>query len=161
MYQNEDEKAEAQIAMGLAFEAHHPSLRAFGAMLAYYQGEIEKATLVMEDLLEKSPDLYSYRLFLAFCYLSRGERERALDLIDERVIKSARVDQDIAYWLASVYALAGESDEAIKWLECAISMGNENYPWLASDANWDTMRDDPRYQEILRDLKLKWEKLME
>ncbi|HYP29794.1 MAG TPA: protein kinase [Blastocatellia bacterium] len=161
MYQKEYGKAEAEIAMGLAFEANHPSLRAFGAMVAYYQGEIEKATLVIEDLLEKSPDLYSYRLFLAFCYLSRGERERAMDLIDDRVITNARVDQDIAYWLASVYALAGEKDEAIQWLERAISMGNENYPWLASDANWDGMRDDPRYREILRDLKARWEKLSE
>ncbi|HVF89603.1 MAG TPA: protein kinase [Blastocatellia bacterium] len=161
MYQKEYEKAEAQIAMGLAFEPHHPSLRAFGAMLAYYQGEIEKATLVMEGLLEKSPDLYSYRLFLGFCYLSRGERERALDLIDERVIASARVDQDIAYWLASVYALSGGADEAIEWLKRAVSMGNENYPWFASDANWDAMRDDPRYQEIMSDLKSRWEKLSE
>ena len=161
MYQKEYEKAEAEIAMGLAFEANHPSLRAFGAMIAYYQGEIEKATLVMEELLEKSPDLYSYRLFLAFCYLSRGERERAMGLIDDRVIASARVDQDIAYWLASVYALADEKDEAIGWLERAISMGNENYPWLASDANWDAVRDDPRYGEIMRDLKSRWEKISE
>lgn len=161
MYQREFEKAEAQIAAGSAFEANHPSLRAFGAMLDYYQGEIEKATLIMEDVLARRPDLHSYNLFLAYCYLARGERERALDLIDERVLSSARADQDIAYWLASVYALDNQADEAIEWLERAVSMGNENYPWISTDPNWGSMRDDPRYRQIVETLRGRWEKLME
>ncbi len=161
MYQREFQKAEAQIAAGSAFEANHPSLRAFGAMLDYFQGEIEKATMIMEDVLARRPDLHSYNLFLAYCYLARGERERALGLIDERVLASARADQDIAYWLASVYALDNQADEAIEWLERAVSMGNENYPWISTDPNWDALREDPRYQQIVETLRVRWEKLME
>jgi hypothetical protein len=40
-------------------------------------------------------------------------------------------------------------------------MGNENYPWVAGNPNWETMRDDPRFKEILDDLKERWEKLSE
>jgi serine/threonine protein kinase/tetratricopeptide (TPR) repeat protein len=161
VYQHEYEKARAEIEKGLAFEANHPSLRVFGAMIDYYQGEIEKTTMVLEDVLAKSPSLHSYKLFLAFCYLSRGERERAFGLIDDDVIASAGADQDIAYWLASVYALDNRADEALEWLGRAIAMGNENYPFFAADPNWSLLREEPRYVAMMEDLKGRWERLSE
>ena len=161
IYQREYEKAEAEIAKGLAFEPHHPSLRGYSALIDYYRGEIEKATMVMEDVLAKNPDLQLHKTILAFCYLARGERERAFSLISEQVIASCRADQDGAYRLASIYALDGKADEAIAWLDRAISMGNENYPWFSTDPNWEAMRDDPRYKNIMESLKGRWEKLTE
>ncbi|HEY3135906.1 MAG TPA: protein kinase [Blastocatellia bacterium] len=161
IYQRDYDKAQAELAMGLAFEPHHPLLLTYTAVVDYYRGQIEKATMELEDILAKHPELLSQRLFLAYCYLARGEDEKALGLIDDRVIEIARADQDVAYRLASVYALAHKSDEAIEWLELSISMGNENYPWVAGNPNWETMRDDPRFKEILDDLKERWEKLSE
>jgi hypothetical protein len=112
----------------------------------------------MEDVLSKHPELYSYRIFLAYCYHARGERQRALDLIDSRVIATARVDQDIAYWLASLYAMDDQPREALEWLEQAISMGNENYPWLSIDPSWEKMRSDPAYNRLMENLRMKWER---
>jgi hypothetical protein len=82
-------------------------------------------------------------------------------LIDDRVLEIARADQDVAYRLSTVYALANRADEAIAWLERSISMGNENYPWVAGNPNWEGLRDEPRFKEILEDLKSRWEKLSE
>ena len=115
----------------------------------------------MKRSLAKHPGLHTFRNFLAYCYLARGERERAFDLIDDHVIETCRADQDGAYWLASVYALAEMPDDAIRWLEQAISIGNENYPWFSTDPNWDAMREEPRYKAILENLKTKWEQLVE
>ena len=39
--------------------------------------------MVMEDILAKNPELHSQKIFLAYCYLARGERDRAFDLIDD------------------------------------------------------------------------------
>jgi eukaryotic-like serine/threonine-protein kinase len=161
IYQLDWDKAAAELAMGLAFEPHHPMLRSYVAVVDYYRGQIEKATMELEDILAKHPELHSQKLFLAYCYFARGENERALALVDDRVIEIARADQDIAYRLATVYALAGKVDEAIEWLERSISMGNENYPWVAGNPNWEPMRDEPRFKEILEDLKERWEKLSE
>jgi serine/threonine-protein kinase len=161
VYQGDYDKASAELAKGLAFEPHHPLLLAYTAVVDYYRGQIEKATMELEDILAKNPDLHSQKLFLAFCYLARGDRERAFDLIDNRVIEIARADQDVAYRLATAYALANRNNEAIDWLERSISMGNENYPWVAGNPNWEGMRDDPRFKEILEELKSKWEKLSE
>jgi eukaryotic-like serine/threonine-protein kinase len=127
----------------------------------YYKGEIEKATLVLEDILEKNPDLHSQKIFLAYCYLARGECERALGLIDDRVIANAHADQDIAYRLATIYALDQQTDKALEWLERSISMGNENYPWIATSPNWEALRDDARFKAILDSLRERWEKITE
>ncbi|HVG17826.1 MAG TPA: protein kinase [Blastocatellia bacterium] len=159
IYQRDYARAEAEIAKGLAFESHHPMLRAYGAVIDYYKGEIEKATLVLEDVLEKNPDLHSQKIFLAYCYLARGERDRALGLIDEQVIATARADQDIAYRLATIYALDQQSDKALDWLELAISMGNVNYPWMSTSPNWDALRDDARFKAIMDSLRERWERI--
>jgi len=161
IYQRDYDKAEAELAKGLAFEPNHPLLRTYVAVVDYYRGQIEKATMVMEDILAKNPDLHSQKIFLAYCYLARGEHVRAFELIDDRVLEIARADQDVAYRLATAYALAGMNHEALEWLECSISMGNENYPWISGSPNWEGLRDNQRFKDILEDLKVRWEKLSE
>ncbi len=159
IYQQDYEKAEAEIAMGLMFEPNHPGLRSRSGVLDYYRGEIEKATMVLEDVVQKNPDIHAHNVLLAYCYLSRGERERAFGLIGKRVIASALADQDIAYWLASLYALDAMTDEAIEWIKRAISMGNENYPWFMANPNWGPLREEPRFIEVMEELRVKWEAL--
>ena len=159
MYQLDLEKAKAEIAKGQAYEPHHPALGLYGAQIDFYLGEVDKARAAIEDILNTNTVLHWPKLFLGFCYLAQGERQRALDLMDKDVIAIAEADQDAAYWLASVYALDRNADKAIEWLKYAVSIGNENYPWFKVDPNWENMRDDPRYQAIMENLKARWEKL--
>jgi TolB-like protein/Tfp pilus assembly protein PilF len=158
IYQHNYEEAEAEIAKGLVFEPLHPNLQAYLAIIDYYRGKIEKATMMMEECLAKNPHFHGgIKLFLAYCYLARCDRERAFALIDNQVIETAYADQDIAYRLATVYALNNQPDEAIEWLERAISMGNENYPWFTMNPNWKGLIDNTRYKSLLENLKTKWE----
>ncbi len=158
-YMRDWTKAKNEIAMGLAFEPNHPNVKTYSAVMAYHEGDIEKAIRLLEEVLAKNPELYAHRLYLSHGYLARGEPERARELIDDKVIETARADQDVAYRLASFYALDGQTVNAIEWLEKAVSMGNENYPWFAVDPKWDAMRDNAQYQAILAFLKERWEKL--
>lgn len=159
IYQLDFVKAKAEIAKGLAFESHHPALHIFAAQINYYEGEIERAVTALEDILTKNPGLHWPKLFLAFCYMARGERARARDLLDVNVIAIAEADQDTAYWVASLYALDQNADKAREWLRYAISIGNENYPWFVKDPNWEAMRNDEGYKAIIENLKAKWESL--
>ena len=159
MYRGEYEQAEREIKTGLAFEPNHPLLRAYGAAVDYYEGNPERAAHTMEEVLAKTPSLYSYKTFLGFCYVAMNERDRALALIDDKLLATAGADQDTAYWLGSLYALAGRVDQSIEWLERAISMGNENYPWFLIDQNWKNTREDPRYKKVMEDLRARWERI--
>ncbi len=160
-YESDFEHARAEINKGLAFEPHHALLRIYGAMIDHLEGETEKATAELEKTLAENPNLYSFRLLLAMCYMARGERARAFELVDERVRAIAQADQDFAEWLGVLYALGGEIDQAIEWLSLAIRMGNENYPWFMADHNWDSVREDARFKAMMESLRERWEKLRE
>jgi len=41
----------------------------------------------------------------------------------------------------------------LRWLETAISLGNENYKWFESDPNWTDMHEDPRFVELMNRIK--------
>jgi len=55
----------------------------------------------------------------------------------------------MAYWVGSTYALLGDKDLAFKWLGKAIRLGNENKRHFEKDVNLDSLRDDPRWPELL------------
>ena len=65
------------------------------------------------------------------------------------VIRNAEVDADIAYSVASVYALEGMNDEAFDWLARAIALGNENQPCFEHDPNWSALKNTARFQELM------------
>ncbi|PYS26386.1 MAG: hypothetical protein DMF75_22210, partial [Acidobacteria bacterium] len=78
-----------------------------------------------------------------------GFNDEARAQLTDEVKKTADTDHDAAYWLASAYAMEGEREDALKWLRRAIELGNENKHWFERDKNWDSLRDDPEYQEII------------
>ncbi|HKZ00718.1 MAG TPA: hypothetical protein VJ180_00665, partial [Pyrinomonadaceae bacterium] len=69
--------------------------------------------------------------------------------LTDYVKRNGEVDPDIAYSIASVYALEGMRDEAFHWLGHAISLGNENRPCFENDPNWASLRDDPKFAELM------------
>ena len=56
--------------------------------------------------------------------------------------------------LAHIYAELGQKDEAFKWLEKAHENDESDMAWLKVSPEWDKIRDDPRFGEMLRKLKL-------
>ena len=61
----------------------------------------------------------------------------------------------VAPWrVAGLYALAGESDRAFQWLERAYDVRDPNMPHLAVVPHFDSLHDDPRFQDLLRRMNL-------
>ena len=52
--------------------------------------------------------------------------------------------------IARIYAFAGERDLALKRLERAYQDGDSTMVYLKVDRSFDILRDDPRFQSILR-----------
>jgi hypothetical protein len=66
------------------------------------------------------------------------------------VKRTASVDADIAYGVASVYALEGRLDDAADWLQRSVALGNENRFWFEHDPNLQALRDDGRFEELMK-----------
>ena len=153
MYQGRYEDALAELDRGAEVEPEHPLILTFRARVLYYRGEIDSATRILQQLLQKHPQMDGIRPILAICLSAQGEHTKANEQLTNKVRLAAEADYDISYWLASAYLLQGRQVEALRWLETAISLGNENYPWFESDQNWADMREDSRFKELIANIK--------
>jgi eukaryotic-like serine/threonine-protein kinase len=153
LYQRRLEDALLELDQGAAMEPDHPLIKTFRAVMLYYKGEKEAAVKLLEEVLQKHPRLDGIRPIYAMYLRSLGRYADARAQITEQVKDVASADHDSSYWLASFYALDGERELALEWLERAIALGNENKPWFESDANWEAFHDDPRFQQLMQKIE--------
>ena len=59
-----------------------------------------------------------------------------------------------AMQIAKLYAHAGEKDRALDWLEKAYQERESRLVYLGVVPGWDPLRDDPRFQDLLRRMNL-------
>jgi eukaryotic-like serine/threonine-protein kinase len=158
MYQGRYDEAMASLEQGMAIEPNHPILRAFQAQVMYFRGDPSAGSELLGDVLVNHPEMDGIRPLLAMCLSALGEHEAARAQLTERVKEVALVDHDVPYWLGSAYLMEGERDEAFKWLEKAVSLGNENLPWFQSNPVWQPLHDDPRFIELMNRVEVAREK---
>jgi serine/threonine-protein kinase len=147
----------AELELARAVEPDHPLVRTFLAVALFNQGDVEAAQDILEDLLRQHPHLDGVRPVLGWCWSARGDHERARALVTDRVREIAAADHDIAFWLASFYGMEDMPDEAIGWVRHAVKLGNENYPLFADSRKLDSLRGDPRFRELMDELKRRFD----
>jgi eukaryotic-like serine/threonine-protein kinase len=150
LYKGKREDAMRELDRAASVEPNNPLLRSFRAVTLYYLGQVDAAAELLRDVLDQNPNLHGVRPFLAMCLSAQQAHEAALTELNEDVKRNAAVDPDIAYAVASVYALEGEQDEAFEWLDRSVALGNENKPLLENDPNLASLRDDARFGELIR-----------
>ncbi|PWT90040.1 MAG: hypothetical protein C5B55_10315 [Blastocatellia bacterium] len=153
MYQHDYEQALRELDEGAELEPEHPMIKVFRARVLYYRGEIDAATRVLLQVFERHPHMDGMRPILAIFLSAQGQHTKANEQLTHKVRLVAEGDYDISYWLASAYLLQGRQVEALRWLETAISLGNDNYKWFESDPNWTDLHDDPRFKELTDRIK--------
>jgi serine/threonine protein kinase/tetratricopeptide (TPR) repeat protein len=132
-----------------AGEPENPLVRTFRALALYYTGQTDAAVDLMQLVLNKHPNMYGVKPFMAMFLSAQGKHDEALAQLTENVKRNGEVDADISYSIASVYALEGLRNEAFAWLERAIALGNENRPCFENDPNWATLRAEPQFAELM------------
>lgn len=150
LYKGQREDAMRELDRAASVEPNNPLLRTIRAVTTYYGGQAGPAADLLREVLSANPNLHGVRPFLAMCLSAQGQHEAARAELNEPVKRNASVDPDIAYAVASVYALEGERDEAFKWLERSVALGNENKPLFEHDPNLTGVRDDARFGELMR-----------
>jgi TolB-like protein/DNA-binding winged helix-turn-helix (wHTH) protein len=93
------------------------------------------------------------KLELARIYALSGRKREALKLLPGLKEQVKRRD----LWpidMAELYAALGEKDDAFAWLERAFDEKSQQLTYLNSAAEWDPLRSDPRFQDIVRRIGL-------
>jgi len=152
-YQNQIELAGDELEKGLALEPRHPLLRTSAGYQEMGLGNVDKAIEILEGVIHDDDSLRIAVPTLALCYVQAGQRERAAALLKDDTLAAAEADSEMAYRLASYFAVEGDSSEALHWLRRAIYLGNENYPWFQKNPAWNNLRTNADFERLLEDLK--------
>jgi serine/threonine-protein kinase len=122
------------------------------------KGELGKAISLLESVISEDDSMRIAFPTLALCYVQVGQREKAASLIEEDSLSAAEADSEMAYRLATYFAVEGDESEALHWLRRAIYLGNENYPWFSKNPAWQRLHGHSDFDRILEDLKKSYRK---
>ena len=152
-YQNQLELARDEIEKGLTLEPRQPLLRISQGYQHMREGNLSKAVETLEKVIHDDASLRIVFPTIAMCYVQLGDRARAAEFVLEETLTAAEADSEMAYRLATYFAVEGDDSEALHWLRRAIYLGNENYPWFSKNPAWRVMNDNSDFQRTLEDLK--------
>jgi tetratricopeptide (TPR) repeat protein len=119
------------------------------------QAEFEQARLVSEKLLRDAPEDAArhaqHGMILAALDRKQeaiAEGKRAVELQPES--RDAFDGPRNTAALAQIYALTGESDEALRLIDHLLEIpAGLTIPMLKLDPVWDPLRKDPRFQQLI------------
>jgi serine/threonine protein kinase/tetratricopeptide (TPR) repeat protein len=149
IYKHEYDQAIKEIERGEKAEPDHPMLKIFRSAVYYYRGDKDEGINLMNKVLEEHPNMDGIRPLFAIYLAGAGRDEEARAQLSEDSLNLARSDHDMAYWVGSTFALLGDKDSAFKWLNRAVKLGNENRPHFEHDDSLNSLRDDPRFAELM------------
>ncbi|UCG51774.1 MAG: tetratricopeptide repeat protein, partial [Candidatus Latescibacterota bacterium] len=90
------------------------------------------------------------RCYCALTSAHLGDTERARTDI-EYALRLEPERADIAYYAACVYSLIGDAEEALDWLATSVERGHQELWWARVDPDLESLRELPRFQEIMND----------
>jgi serine/threonine-protein kinase len=152
-YQNQLELANDEIEKGLTLEPKQPLLRISKGYQHMREGQLSRAVDILEEVIRDDASLRIVFPTIAMCYVQLGDRSRAATFITEDVLSAAGADSEMAYRLATYFAVEEDASEALHWLRRAIYLGNENYPWFTKNPAWRSLSENADFQRILEDMK--------
>jgi serine/threonine protein kinase/tetratricopeptide (TPR) repeat protein len=112
------------------------------------ESSYRRALDVVQDHLALNPDDARALTMGAVAQCRTGEREEGLRWA-ERAVRVDPEDPGVAYNVACLYALEGEREKAIDFLEHALGAGFGNREWFERDPDLESLRGDARFMQLL------------
>ena len=122
-------------------------------------GDPEKAEAAVTRAGAAADQNYAMRLVRALIHARRGNRAEALKTFDADVRQFAEVHvvPTLASTLegAEVYSLLHDAPNALEWFERAVRNGDERLEWFKRDALLSSIRDHPRFKQVLDSIEFR------
>jgi adenylate cyclase len=109
----------------------------------------ERGIVLAERHLALNPEDVRAVYMAANAMVALGQRQRGIQWAD-RALAMRPEDAMVLYNVGCIYSLAGSTDSAISCLEKAYRNGLTQKGWYEHDSNLDPLRQNSRFQELLR-----------
>jgi tetratricopeptide (TPR) repeat protein len=117
--------------------------------LALETGDLRGARKILQEMTPADRANYISRLSLALLLAAEGKRRDALRQMDADLLKFADTNKFFTLEAAEFYALLGDTDKALEWLDRAVRYGDERAEWFQRNPLLASVRKHPRFQQIL------------
>jgi tetratricopeptide (TPR) repeat protein len=111
---------------------------------------LRRGLAIARKHLEANPEDARAMYLIAGALWDLGEEAESRASMD-RSLKLAPNDPSVLYNAACLFARTGEHDRCLRTLAACLQGGWGNRDWIAHDPDFDTIRDDPRFQALLED----------
>jgi TolB-like protein/DNA-binding winged helix-turn-helix (wHTH) protein/Tfp pilus assembly protein PilF len=147
------DQATAQLEKTLTMDPNHHETHSILGLAYAQQRRYPEAIAEWQKSMELGG--WDKRGFLGNVYAVSGRRGEAQKLLAQ-LLDEAKSKPVSAYSIARIYTGLGEKEQAFSWLHRAITERDSNLtmPGLKADAQLDSLRSDPRFQELLRRMRL-------
>jgi len=145
------------------FSARQKFASGVGHVVPWYylrKGRLDDAQKAIDERLPGNPGdldlLMQQALLLAIKRNFREAEARVPEILSKYQLKT-QARHHSTYDAACIYALAGKSSEAVKWLKETAATGFPNYPLFERDPFLDRIRQAPEFVQFMADEKARWE----
>jgi tetratricopeptide (TPR) repeat protein len=112
-------------------------------------GDLPKARQTMERVDSQHRRNFRGRLRWALLLALEAKGAEARREMDQPLQDFAAMVYLGALWVAEYYAVLGETDKALEWLDRAARGGDDRDEWFRRDPHLASLRDHPRFQQVL------------
>jgi len=113
------------------------------------RNDIPGARRTLENLSPDERQSFAVRLMWALVLALEGKTKEALEKMDEESLKYGALAPIATSVVAEFYAIMGDSQKSLDWLERAVRNGDERDAWFRRDPLLAKIRDLPRFQQII------------
>jgi len=111
--------------------------------------QFRRQVRLVDEHLELNPEDPRACILGAVAHAALKNADRSLEFA-ERAIAADPDDPMLLYNVACNYSQLGRSDEALSALEMAVDRGFGDTVWMEHDSDLNSIRNEPRYQAILK-----------
>jgi non-specific serine/threonine protein kinase len=145
-------------ARALKSDPRNPMLRLVHAQILALNVRTSEAIERLEAMSSDSGDSFFIQLGRFYLCALRRDKDAALGCISQELTGAAMADMNYAWIMAQAYALIGEVQTSLQWLNVAVERGFINFPLLHHlDPFLQNVRGEPGFEILMQSTRRQWE----
>jgi serine/threonine-protein kinase len=143
------DKAIEELQKALELDPDLPLAHVFLGLAYNKKGLRDKAAAELERIAMMPGSRAIFKATLGFVYGQSGRVANARNILSELLTSRSSKRYVSPFHIALVYVGLGENDKAIEWLETAKQERDPFLMYIPVDPNFDSLRGDARFSELL------------
>ena len=128
------------------------------ALAPLYRGDLDLAAERLSEALNQAPGEPLVHSLQAIVHAAQNQTELALDCIRKALDSPSSFGHTHHAYnnIACAYAVLGQTDKALGWLQRSIDTGFACWPFFRIDPYLKNLREEPRFIQLNADLEQKY-----